>query len=195
MTVDDRVTADAVPPVRAVPPAPPAALPARAVAVAVIAALVLPLSACGGGGGGEGPRPAPPGPTAPPGPSAPPLTPYEFYRARATAHGLEDALACSEVRWDDSRCGEDLTAAGRTAGAVARYVEKRFAAGEYAGVREAADSVVAAVNTAREFGCFGTGSRPPGEDRAEGGELCATMVGYASLAWLGFTGAVEQEGR
>ncbi|MFG3245434.1 hypothetical protein [Streptomyces sp. NPDC048187] len=171
----------------------------RRLAIALSAAMttILTLSACGGGNGEaagdrQSPRDASSAaaseskqPSAAASPDKP-ATPAELMPAYRIAYGMSSSPMCSHVAWDDPGCGEDLTAAGELAGAMAESIERDFPDGEYTGVEKSADHLVKAVNTVRKLGCYGMGSAPPKTDAAKLRELCPSMSTIASLAWLDF---------
>ncbi|MFE2458275.1 hypothetical protein [Streptomyces sp. NPDC059402] len=165
-------------------------------ALSAAATTLLTLSACGGGDGQatddrKPTRAASSAPSQSKQPSAAassykPATPAELLPAYRTVYGMTTSPMCSHVAWDDPGCGEDLTAAGELAGAMAESIEQDFPDGRYTEVEKSADHVVKAVNTVRKLGCYGMGSTPPKTDSAKLRELCPSVSTIASLAWLNF---------
>ncbi|MFF0699215.1 hypothetical protein [Streptomyces tendae] len=167
-----------------------------ALALSAAATTLLTLSACGGDDGQAADdrkptRAASSAPAESKQPSAAassdkPATPAELMPAYRIAYGMSSSPMCSHVAWDDPRCGEDLTAAGELAGAMAESVKRDFPDGQYTDVEDSAGQVVKAVNTVRKLGCYDMGSTPPKTDSAKLRELCPSMSTIASLAWLNF---------
>ncbi|AXL88529.1 hypothetical protein C4J65_09450 [Streptomyces sp. CB09001] len=167
-----------------------------ALALSAAVTMTLTLSACGGEDGKaaddrQSPRAASLAPSESKQPSAAassakPATPAELLPVYRIAYGMNTSPMCSHVAWDDPGCGEDLTAAGELAGAMAKSIERDFPDGEYTEVEKSADHVVKAVGTVRKLGCYEMGSPPPKTDSAKLRELCPSMSTIASLAWLNF---------
>ncbi|MFI7874174.1 MULTISPECIES: hypothetical protein [unclassified Streptomyces] len=170
----------------------------RRTALALSAAVttVLALSACGGedGKAADDRKPARAASSAPAEAKRPsaaasptgPATPAELLPLYRITYGMSTSPMCSHVAWDDPGCGEDLTAAGELAGAMAESIERDFPDGEYTEVEKSADHVVKAVRTVRKLGCYDMGSTPPKTDSAKLRELCPSLGTVASLAWLNF---------
>ena len=164
-----------------------------ALALSAAATTILTLSACGGDGQAADDRkptraasstPADSGRPSAAASSYKPAPPAELLPAHRTVHGMTSSPMCSHVAWDDPGYGEDLTAAGELAGAMAESIEQDFPDGRYTEVEKSADHVVKAVNTVRKLGCYDMGSTPPKTDSAKLRELCPSMSTIASLAWL-----------
>jgi hypothetical protein len=102
------------------------------------------------------------------------------------AYEVNGSPMCSHVAWDDAGCGEDLTAVGELAAAMAEKVERDFPGGEYTEVEKSAGQVVKTVNTVRKLGCYRMSSTPPKTDSAKLRELCPSLSTLASLSWLNF---------
>ncbi|PAZ15071.1 hypothetical protein CLM62_15815 [Streptomyces sp. SA15] len=175
-----------------------------AVAVSAVMTAAVALSACGGGNDDEGRKPpresSSASSTATPTDSAPssgadaardPATPSDMFWTYRAVYGPAGSPACDGVPWDDAVCGEDLTAAGKTADAIARHIDKEFPGGQYADTRDSADQVVRTVNSIRKLGCYKMGAKQPRSDPAKLRELCPTLSTVASLSWLGFTSSVD----
>jgi hypothetical protein len=111
-----------------------------------------------------------------------------FYK---TVFGLSGLPACSGVPWDDSGCGEDLTAAEEIANAMSRRIEQDFPGGEYADARKSAGQVARTVRTLRKLGCYRMSPEPPKTDPAKLRELCPSLGSVASLSWFGFASSVS----
>ncbi|MFE0412726.1 hypothetical protein [Streptomyces tendae] len=167
-----------------------------ALALCAAATTLLTLSACGGGDGqaADDRKPTRAASSAPSqskqpsaaASSAKPATPAELLPAYRIAYGMSSSPMCSHAAWDDPGCGEDLTAAGELAGAMAESIKRDFPDGQYTDVEDSARQVVKAVNTVRKLGCYAMGSTPPKTDSAKLRELCPSMSTIASLAWLNF---------
>ncbi|MEU7206790.1 hypothetical protein AB0B06_00085 [Streptomyces sp. NPDC044989] len=167
-----------------------------ALALSAAATTLLTLSACGGGDGeaaddrkptrAASSTPADSGRPSAAASSYKPATPAELLPAYRTVYDMTSSPMCSHVAWDDPGCGEDLTAAGKLAAAMAESIEQDFPDGEYTEAEKSANHVVKAVNTVRKLGCYGMGSTPPKTDSAKLRELCPSLGTVASLAWLNF---------
>ncbi|MFF4468044.1 hypothetical protein ACFYZ3_00650 [Streptomyces sp. NPDC001599] len=172
-----------------------------AIALSAAVTTALTLSACGGDHGKaaddqRSPRAASSAPSTSEQPSAAassakPATPAELMPLYRATYGMSTSPMCAHVAWDDPGCGEDLTAAGELATAMAKSIERDFPDGEYTEVEKSADHVVKAVSTVRKLGCYDMGSTPPKTDSAKLRELCPSMSTIASLAWLNFESNVS----
>ncbi|MFD7063043.1 hypothetical protein [Streptomyces sp. NPDC059906] len=177
-------------------------MPTRRFALALSAAAttLLTLSACGGDDGqaADDRKPTRAASSAPAESKQPseaassdkPATPAELLPLFRIAYGMSTSPMCSHVAWDDPGCGEDLTAAGELAGAMAKSIERDFPDGQYTDVEDSAGQVVKAVNTVRKLGCYEMGSTPPKTDVAKLRELCPSLSTVASLSWLNFESKV-----
>ncbi|MEU4979402.1 hypothetical protein [Streptomyces sp. NPDC021969] len=167
----------------------------RRVAIALSAAVttILTLSACGGDDGeAAGDRKPTRAPSATPSASPDdPGTPAEMMPLYRIAYGVNGSPMCTHVAWDDAGCGEDLSAVGELAAAMAEKVERDFPDGRYTDVEDSAGQVVKAVNTVRKLGCYRMGSTPPKTDSAELRELCPSLSTLASLSWLNFETSIS----
>jgi hypothetical protein len=164
-----------------------------ALALSAAVTTILTLSACGGddgeAAGDRKPTRAPSStPSSTPSVTASddPGTPAEMMPLYRIAYEVNGSPMCSHVAWDDTGCGEDLTAVGELADAMTESIERDFPGGEYTDVKKSAGQVVKAVNTVRKLGCYRMGSTPPKTDAAKLRELCPSLSTVASLSWLNF---------
>ncbi|MFA3872556.1 hypothetical protein ABS735_02470 [Streptomyces sp. MMCC 100] len=172
-----------------------------AIALSAAVTTILTLSACGGGDGktaderkparASSSTPSDSGQPSGADPSDDPRTPAEMMPIYKIAYGVSGSPMCSRVAWDDAGCGEDLTAAGELADAMAEKIERDFPGGEYTDAEKSAGQVVKAVNTIRKLGCYRMGSTPPKTDSAKLRELCPSLSTVASLSWLNFESNVS----
>lgn len=172
-----------------------------ALALSAAVTTTLTLSACGGDDGqaADDRKPTRTASSAPADSGRPsaaassdkPATPAELMPLFRVTYGVSSSPMCSHVAWNDPGCGEDLTAAGKLAGAMAESIERDFPDGQYTDVEDSAGQVVKAVDTVRKLGCYAMGSTPPKTDSAKLRELCPSMGTIASLAWLNFESNVS----